>query len=51
MAEFMDQDEVDGTKALSNVQGLKFEFDRHDIKCGYAVSRSGLSSLRSKASG
>ena len=32
MAEFMDQDETDGTKALSNVQGLKFEFDRHDIK-------------------
>ena len=32
MAEFMDQDDTDGTKALANVQGLKFEFDRHDIK-------------------
>ena len=32
MTEFMDQNETDGTKALSNVQGLKFEFDRHDIK-------------------
>ena len=32
MAEFMDQNDIDGTKALSNVQGLKFEFDRHDIK-------------------
>ena len=32
MTDFMDQDEVDGTKALANVQSLKFDFDRKNIK-------------------
>ena len=32
MADFEDQNETDGAKALANVQSLKFDFDRKNIK-------------------